>query len=375
MWRSTACRPAARTRSTSPWRHGRRRRFRRFAHILVGDIWLLGGQSNMYGIDLVRENLPALPWLNMLNVRHVDRDAHWCAAVPPIHRIPEPFAAFTLKSQHPDYTDDRIRTIITSGQPVGGIDCSYFFARKLYAESGVPIGLLPCATGGSLSIWDPREREKNRYGFAMQHVKSAGGRIKGMLFFQGEQDAIFGDELKAVAKPSDIGPVSSYGERFGLFIKALRADVRDPSLPVIFAQICRHHNGPDGRARAWEMVREAQRRLPEQLANTHCVPSIDLDVMDGLHLDYDSLKRMGERMARLALPYVKKGTPPRTEIRLKSVTTGRFAAPGPAGALQRSQRPASVRLAVRQDSSSRRPQARFSTGFSRPSSTRPVPMW
>ena len=195
---------------------------RQFFHILVGDIWLLGGQSNMYGIDVVKEDLPAQPWLNMLNVRHVDRDAHWCAAVPPIHRIPEAFAAFTLKSQHPEYADDRIRAKIASGQPVGVIDCSYFFARKLHAESGVPIGLIPCAIGGSLSIWDPKGGDGNRYEFALHHVKTAGGRIKGLLFFQGEQDAIFGDLGKAVTKPSEIGPISTYGNRFARFIECLR---------------------------------------------------------------------------------------------------------------------------------------------------------
>ena len=314
---------------------------RQFFHILVGDIWLLGGQSNMYGIDVVKEDLPAQPWLNMLNVRHVDRDAHWCAAVPPIHRIPEAFAAFTLKSQHPEYADDRIRAKIASGQPVGGIDCSYFFARKLHAESGVPIGLIPCAIGGSLSIWDPKGGDGNRYEFALHHVKTAGGRIKGLLFFQGEQDAIFGDLEKVVTKPSEIGPISTYGNRFARFIECLRADAHDPSLPVIYAQICRHHNGPEGRAQGWEMVRDAQRRLPERLANTHCVPSIDTDVMDGLHLEYDSLKRMGERMARLALPYVKAGIPSRAEIRLKSVTRLPGARPAARCAIHWSERPTS----------------------------------
>ena len=42
--------------------------------------------------------------------------------------------------------------------------------------------------------------------------------------------------------------------------------------------------------------------------------------MDGLHLDYGSLERMGQRMARLALPYAKQSVASRTEIRLKSVT-------------------------------------------------------
>ncbi len=71
----------------------------------------------------------------------------------------------------------------------------------------------------------------------------------------------------------------------------------------------------------------AQRRLPETLEHTHCVPSIDLDVMDGLHLDYNSQARMGERMARVALSYTKKGVPKRSEIRLKAVT--RVASPKP----------------------------------------------
>ena len=77
-----------------------------------------------------------------------------------------------LKGQHPEYSEQRIREIIDSKSPVGGIDGSYFFARKLYAESTVPIGLIPCATGGSLSIW---ERGQSRYEFLMHHVRSVGG--------------------------------------------------------------------------------------------------------------------------------------------------------------------------------------------------------
>jgi sialate O-acetylesterase len=293
-----------------------------FDDVLVGDIWVLGGQSNMFGADVVKESLPAISGINMLDLRHFERDAHWSPAVPPIHRIPEPFAMFTLKSQHPEYSDQRIREIIDSKTPVGGIDGSYFFARKLFSESKVPIGLIPCATGGSLSIWNPLEREKNRYGFMMHHISSAGGRVKGLLFFQGEQDAIFGDEDQTLTKPSLIEPTKTYGQRFATFVSALRDDVGDPKMPVIFAQICRHHNGPAGRDQSWEWIRETQRRIPDELPFAHCVPSIDLDVMDGLHLDYESHRRMGERMAYLALAYVKAEVPPRTEIRLKSATIG-----------------------------------------------------
>lgn len=293
-----------------------------FHDVLVGDIWVLGGQSNMFGADIIKEPLPAIAGINMLDLRHFDRDAHWAAAIPPIHRIPEQFAPFTLKSQHPEYTDERIREIIAAKIAVGGIDSSYFFARKLYAETKVPIGLIPCATGGSLSIWNPAERAHNRYGFLLHHIESAGGRIKGMLFFQGEQDAIFGDERETVTKPSLISPVSTYGDRFVEFCEALRKDVDNPELPVLFAQICRHHNSPPGRDRFWEIVREQQRLIPERLAHSHCISAVDLDVMDGLHLDYESHRRHGERMARLALQYLQPGASATSEIRLKSVARG-----------------------------------------------------
>lgn len=290
--------------------------------ILVGDIWILGGQSNMFGIDVIWEELPALPQVNMLNLLHFAKDAHWCAGEPPIHRIPEPFAQFTLKSQHPEYSDAKIREILDSKTPVGGIDPSYFFARKLFAESGVPIGLIPCATGAALAHWNPDERDRNRYGFLADHVASTGGRVKGILFCQGEQDAIFGDEKETVSKPSLIAPITTYGDQFIRFVEALRKDFGGPEMPVIYAQICRHHNSPPDRSRGWEIIREAQRKIPDRLKNAHTVPTIQLDVMDGIHLSYDALKTLGEQMAYLALPYVKKGVPPRTEIRLKSAAIG-----------------------------------------------------
>lgn len=298
-----------------------------FQNILVGDIWLLGGQSNMFGIDLIKEPLPSLPYVNMFNVEHIKEEGHWCAGLPPIHRIPEPFALFVLKAQHPEYSDEQIKKVIAAKTPVGGIDCSYFFARKLFAESRVPIGLIPCAVGGALAIWDPKDRAGNRYGFAIRHVKNVGGRVKGLLFFQGEQDAIFGDERETVTKPSLIYPIGTYGRQFKDFVETLRRDVGNPEMPAIFAQICGHYTGKKERDRGWETIREAQRRIPDLLPKSHCVATVDLEVMDGLHVDYDSLKRVGERMAYLALPYVNRVTPPRREIKLVSAAFGKTIKP------------------------------------------------
>jgi hypothetical protein len=99
----------------------------------------------------------------------------------------------------------------------------------------------------------------------------------------------------------------------------MRRDFKNPAMPVITAQLGRHHQGEKARHRYWEKMREIQRLIPEQVSNVHVVPTADLDSFDGIHLDYSAYKRLGPRMAYLALPYVKKDMPLRNEIKLRSV--------------------------------------------------------
>ncbi len=156
-----------------------------FRRILVGDIWVLGGQSNMYGIDVIKEPLPELPYLNMLNLLHVERDAHWCAGVPPIHRIPESLAPFVIKGQHPEYSEEKVRSIVASKIPIGGIDCSYFFARKLHALSGVPIGLIPCAYGRGTGHMGPSRSRRQSLWISAPPCDGRGGKGEGGSVFPG----------------------------------------------------------------------------------------------------------------------------------------------------------------------------------------------
>jgi len=294
-----------------------------FRNILVGDIWILAGQSNMFGIALAEEPLPALPYLNMLNNLMFDPNSHWSAGIPPIARVPDNLAPHEYKAQYPGITDAQIKQMIAVKAPSGGIGPEYFFAKELYeAGSTVPVGVIPVAIGAALAVWDPTQRDRNRYGFLYQQVMRAGGRVKGMLWYQGEQDAIFGDEQKTVTKPSLIYPTSTYAEQFKKFVEALRSDFRNPDLVVITAQICRHHHGEKSRYRYWEEIRETQRLIPARVPNVHTIATVDLDVLDGLHLDYWSQKRLGRRMAHVALPYIKRGAAPRSEIKLKSVRFG-----------------------------------------------------
>jgi hypothetical protein len=292
-----------------------------FSNILVGDIWVTSGQSNMFGHALPVEQQPIIPGVNLYDTQMHNMEAHWCAAIPPLHRV----------------KGDRERTEFKKFS--GRIGPAESFCRKLYEDSGVPIGIIPTAIGASLDVWDPDKRaNNNRYAFIYRHVMNAGGRIKGLIWAQGAQDAIYGDWDTAVTKPGMIKPVSTYGAEFKKFIDAMRRDFHNPDLVVIAAQEARAFNPPTysltgyehvrsiqkqnnhniAYGRSWEQIREIQRQAPEQIGNMHLVPMIDLDQMDIGHLDYAAYNRLGRRMAWLALPYVKKGVPSRSEIRLRS---------------------------------------------------------
>lgn len=289
-----------------------------FDDVLVGDLWVTGGQSNMFGAAIPQEDLPAIPGINVLDNKHRLLDAHWAAGKPPIHRNP-------------------------ADKEYGGrIGPAYFFARQLYRESGVPIGLIPCAMGGALALWDPGNRERNRYGFMAHHIKSAGGRIRGMIWYQGEQDAIFGDETTTLQKPSLIYPVSTYADRYAELVEAMRKEFGGPEMPVILAQLNMHFHPPyyavagyedknlDRKSAStimlggvgWEKVREAQRLIAARIPHVRLVSTLDLTLMDGLHLDYESGRAVGERMAMFALPFVKTGVPSRPGLDFESARWG-----------------------------------------------------
>lgn len=232
----------------------------RFERILAGDLWILAGQSNMVGrARMEREEAPD-PRVHLLR-----REGGWALARHPLH-----------ESRAPGY----------------GHGLGLSFAKEMVRRTGVPIGLIPTAVGGtSLAQWDPAGKPEGRrslYGALLSRCRVAGGRVAGILWYQGESDA--GNEDDS----------SSYGERFARFVRELRADLGQPELPFFFAQLSRYAIG--GRtAGPWNQVQEAQRAAESRIPHTGLIATVDLELDDPIHLDQDSLSRVGVRFARRVL--------------------------------------------------------------------------
>lgn len=247
-------------------------------NVLVGDLWILAGQSNMQGYGVMKEVESPSIQVSMFGM-----DDRWQIAETPVHRLYEA-------------KDGVYHNPIQDGHEVmrrqrnKGACLALPFAKEMLERTGVPVGLIPCAHGGtSMDQWSPDLRDKggdSLYGATLRRFKAAGGKVKGMLWHQGEAEA-----------SPDLAPV--FKEKFAKLVAAFRRDFNQPNLPFYYAQIGRYVS-PD--SEWWNKVQELQRQSEFTLPPpAGMAPSIDLRLDDAIHVGTPDLKRLGVRMANLAL--------------------------------------------------------------------------
>jgi hypothetical protein len=254
-------------------------------NVLVGDLWVLAGQSNMEGVgDLINVETPH-PRVHSFQSRE-----QWAAAEEPLHWLgesPRPIHHAIWGLPMPASPAPR-ETTRAKGSGLG-----LTFAKTLTEATGVPIGLIPSAHGGtSMQQWEPSRKGMggdSLYGATLERVRANGGKVAGILWYQGESDA----------NPSD---ANLYESRMTALIEAFRADFGQPELPFYFVQLGGWVSDPSpDYVKGWNSVRESQRVLSCALPNVGMVSAIDCGLDDGIHIDTPGLKALGRRLAAVAL--------------------------------------------------------------------------
>ena len=253
--------------------------------VLVGDLWVLAGQSNMEGVgDLGADVESSHPMVHAFASREewevAQEPLHWLGESPrPVHR-----AIWGLPM--PDAPEARE----VSRAKGAGLGLS--FGKAMAEATGVPIGLIPSAHGGtSMDQWSPSRKSQggaSLYGATWERVQAVGGKVAGILWYQGESDGSPGEAAVYPARMADL-------------IASFRADFGPPDLPFYLVQLGGWVADPlPDYVSGWNAIREAQRRLPETIANCAVVSAIDLGLDDGIHISTPDLKRLGRRLAAVA---------------------------------------------------------------------------
>jgi len=265
------------------------------------DIWVLAGQSNMQGAGRTPDTLTN-PKIWMMNM-----DDHWMVARCPVHRIFEaaapayPIASYQL-SADPEKSMEKTRqffreqAVKSRQHPIGGIGPGMYFARHVFAGTGQPIGLIPCALGGSTIIqWDPAGKihgDSSLYGAMLNRIRSVGAKhIKGLVWYQGESEAILGKPETYEAKLLDL-------------IDSFREDLGRPDLPVLIVQIGRLIIRDPVMDLNWEAIRNIQLKVITERPNLYLTSGIDLELDDCAHISTQGNQRLGARLGEIALTHV-----------------------------------------------------------------------
>ena len=253
--------------------------------VLVGDLWVLAGQSNMEGVgDLIGVEPPS-PYVHVLDMAN-----RWHIAEEPLHWLCD-----SPDSCHCELTGDaqkrhQAETRLTRKKGAG---LGLAFANEMLNQTSVPIGLLACAHGGtSMSQWNPELKTQggaSLYGSMLNRISAAGGRVRGVLWYQGESDANPDDALL-------------FADRFKALVAAVREDCGNAQLPFYTVQLGRFvpEGGGFSDPAGWNAIQELQRRLAEEIPETAVLPAIDLELDDLIHIGVQGLRRLGRRMAQAA---------------------------------------------------------------------------
>lgn len=242
-------------------------------HIGVGDLYVIAGQSNAvgYGKDPIYDPPE-------IGVHLFRNNGEWDLASHPLNDSTD-----TIHNENTELVNSGYSPYIK-------------FSKILKKNLGYPIGLIQAALGGSdLAAWNTDENGY-LYRNMFRKIKLCGGRIKGVLWYQGCSDA-------------DGGSHDKYLQRFKGFVSNLRKDLPDQELPFLTVQLNRRVGvGDEMKNIGWGSVREAQRQAARVISNIYVVPALDCSLSDDIHNSSAANIMLGERLAKMALSkiYAKK---------------------------------------------------------------------
>ena len=173
---------------------------------------------------------------------------------------------------------------IFEGRFRSGISLAASFADAYAHHYQRPIGLIPCADGGTcLRQWMPGELN---YDHAVMQTKLAlrTSDLKAILWHQGESDCL-SDET-----------VAAYRENFIQMITQLRKELGAENVPVILGELPQQMGANWKTAGREQQLNGILRQLAAEVPNSAIASSRELTMKpDGAHFDSPACREFGKR--------------------------------------------------------------------------------
>lgn len=223
-------------------------------NVVLGEVWLCSGQSNMNrGTDVRNENRPdiRLFWIDGSTVPKKedlgDRIAGWVPCTPE-----------GLASAKPAIVRERA-TPRTQFAEVG-----YVFGRRIHDELKVPVGLIKAAFGGSqVQSWTPLPGIEREYPFDQRVEKGYVGHTPGLLY-QSMIHGIVPLSMRGVVwyQGENNGRDQEYHIHMKQWIESWRKLWNRPDLPIYFVQIAPTSYAGGNMQQLWEAQSWVMHHVP-----------------------------------------------------------------------------------------------------------------
>lgn len=234
---------------------------KRFEQVYIGDVFLLGGQSNMsMTLGSCDKTLP---------VKYINEEIHF----------------FTVGKQFADAPQTTVSGAWKKGNAAANMDFSaigVIFADAMQRRENVPVGAVCASLGGTMtSTWLPEQEageiedipyiNPEKYANTSEPSKCYNGMIapltdygfKGVLWYQGENQSEKHQELLT-------GVINGWRRAFN-----------DASLPFLIFELPGYEVKED--PTRWARVRQAQQQTAEALENVWLCCTIDTGDQTDLH--------------------------------------------------------------------------------------------
>ena len=264
--------------------------------VMIGEVWLASGQSNM--------EMPLCGW-EKYPVAHSSEAIRQSGSFRSRLRL----VTVPVKSSYVEQTQAEGLSwhSCTPSTAANFSAVGYYFAIRLVEHFKCPVGVIACAAGGThVEAWMPREllstypKMNLSQDFLEMIIPSArpmvmyngmihplvGYTIRGFLWYQGE---------------SDVATYDRYAQRLTDLIQSWRGLWKNDKLPFLFVELAPYRNVGLARNRG-PRLREAQWKVTDALPFCWMVSTHDLVPPAEAEVIHPSNKQaVGERLAALAL--------------------------------------------------------------------------